>query len=52
MKNELTEKEMAVVLEAAWFSLRHNYEELAEYLDLSDEELKPLMKKIDLLLNF
>lgn len=36
-----------VILEAAWFAMRHHYQELAEYLDLSDSELKPIMDKLD-----
>lgn len=51
MKNNLNEEELSVVLEAAWFALRHNYEEVAEYLDLSDEELEPLKEKLDSILN-
>jgi len=50
MKNNLTDEEMLIVLESAWFSLRHNYEDLAEYLDLSDDELQPIKQKLDSLL--
>ena len=46
--NNLDEEELAIHLEAAWFSLKHHYEELAEYLDLADEELEPLMTKLDI----
>jgi hypothetical protein len=47
MKTNLTDEEMLLVIESAWFSFRHNYQELAEYLDLSDNELKPIMEKLD-----
>jgi hypothetical protein len=53
MKNKiknLDEEELAILLEAASFSLKNHYEELAEYLDLSDDELEPLMTKLDLML--
>jgi hypothetical protein len=50
MKNNLTDEEMLIVLESAWFSFCHNYEDLAEYLDLSDEELQPIKQKLDSLL--
>lgn len=46
--NNLDEEELAILLEAAWFSFKHHYEELAEYLDLADEELEPLMTKLDI----
>jgi hypothetical protein len=40
-----------VILEAAWFAFRHHYEDLAQYLDLSDDELQPIMEKLDKQLN-
>lgn len=40
-----------VVYEAAWFAFRHHYQDLAEYLDLSDDVLKPIMEKLDQQLN-
>jgi len=54
MKNNLTDDltfdEILIVFESAWFSFRHKYNELAEYLDLSDEELQPIKQKLDSLL--
>jgi hypothetical protein len=44
-------EQLLVVYEAAWFAFRHHYEDLAEYLDLSDEVLKPIMQKLDQQLN-
>lgn len=43
----VTEEERLLLLEAAWFSLRHNYEDFAQYVDVSDEVLKPLVEKLD-----
>lgn len=40
-----------VVYEAAWFAMRHHYQDLADYLDLSDDVLKPIMQKLDQQLN-
>jgi hypothetical protein len=40
-----------ILMEAAWFALRHHYQDLAEYLDLSDDVLKPIMEKLDQQLN-
>lgn len=45
-----TDEQVAVVLEAAWFALRHHYHDLAEYLDASDESLEPLIRQMDGLL--
>jgi hypothetical protein len=41
----------SILMEAAWFAMRHHYEDLAEYLDLSDDVLKPIMEKLDQQLN-
>ena len=41
----------SILMEAAWFALRHHYEDLAEYLDLSDEVLQPIKKQLDKQLN-
>ena len=41
----------SILMEAAWFAMRHHYEELAQYLDLSDDVLKPIVNKLDLQLN-
>ena len=51
MKTNLNEEELSIVYEAAWFAFRHKYEEVAEYLDLSDDALKPLIDKLDSILN-
>ena len=40
-----------ILMEAAWFAFRHHYKDLAEYLDLSDDVLKPIMEKLDQQLN-
>jgi hypothetical protein len=40
-----------VVYEAAWFAFRHHYQDLADYLDLSDDVLQPIMEKLDKQLN-
>jgi hypothetical protein len=41
----------SILMEAAWFAMRHHYEDLAEYLDLSDDVLKPVMQQLDQKLN-
>ena len=41
----------SILMESAWFAMRHHYEELAQYLDLSDDVLKPILDKLDLQLN-
>lgn len=41
----------SILMEAAWFALRHHYEDLAEYLDLSDEVLQPIKEQLDKQLN-
>lgn len=46
-----TDEQVAVVLEAAWFAMRHHYHDLAEYLDASDQSLEPLIRQMDELLN-
>lgn len=51
MKTNLNEEDVSIVYEAAWFAFRHKYEEVAEYLDLSDDALKPLIDKLDSVLN-
>lgn len=37
----------SILLEASWFAFRHHYEELAEYLDLSDDVLQPIKAQLD-----
>jgi hypothetical protein len=41
----------SILVESAWFAMRHHYKELAQYLDLSDDVLKPILDKLDLQLN-
>jgi hypothetical protein len=41
----------SILLESAWFAMRHHYKELAQYLDLSDDVLKPILDKLDLQLD-
>ena len=38
--------EKTAIMEAAYFAIRHHYEDLAEYLDLSDEYLGALKTKL------
>ena len=40
-----------VVYEAAYWAFRHNYQDLADYLDLSDDVLQPIMDKLPQLIN-
>jgi hypothetical protein len=48
---EIDDETNTILMEAAWFALRHHYQDLAEYLDLSDDVLKPIMEKLDQQLN-
>jgi hypothetical protein len=41
----------SILVEAAWFAMRHHYDDLAEHLDLSDDVLKPIMEKLNKQLN-
>ncbi len=41
----LTEEEVSVVIEAAYYAMRIHYEGLAEHLDLADHALKPIVEK-------
>lgn len=52
MKNKpvFDETEMSEIYEAAWFALRHKFDEVSEYLDLSDEYLEKLKNKLDTIL--
>ena len=43
--------EWSEIKEAAWFAMRHHFNELADYLDLSDEYLEALKAKLDNHLN-
>lgn len=38
-----TDEEFSVILEAAYYAMRNHYEELAEYLDLADHTLQPIV---------
>jgi len=46
-----TPEEMSTLLESAWFAMRHHYEDLGDYLDISDQYLTPLVDKLDEYLN-
>jgi hypothetical protein len=46
-----SEDHNSILMEAAWFAMRHHYEDLAQYLDLSDEVLGPIVNKLDQQLN-
>ena len=39
--------EAAIILEAAWFAMRHHFDSLAEYLDVDDETLMVYRNKLD-----
>lgn len=47
----LNDENNMILMEAAWFAFRHHYQDLADYLDMSDDVLKPIMKKLDQQLN-
>jgi len=40
------ETEQLEILEAAWYAVRHHFDELAYYLDLSDESMEQLRRDI------
>lgn len=40
------ETEQLEILEAAWYAVRHHFDELAYYLDLSDESMEELRTNI------
>lgn len=40
------ETERLEILEAAWYAVRHHFDELAYYLDLSDESMEQLRRNI------
>jgi hypothetical protein len=41
----LTEEEVSVVVEAAYYAMRIHYEGLADHLDLADHTLKPIVER-------
>jgi hypothetical protein len=43
----IRDDEAAIILEAAWFAMRHHFDSLAEYLDVDDETLLAYRDKLD-----
>lgn len=44
--SEDPETEQLEILEAAWYAIRHHFDELAYYLDLSDESMEELRANV------
>jgi hypothetical protein len=47
-----TQEEVSVIVEAAYYAMRHHYEDFAEHIDLADDHLQPIVSRfIELLDN-